>query len=272
MPRKRMLDPAIWESEQAMSLNPRQFKAYIYLINHADDEGRVRINYTMLGSRVFPADWAEHGEHAEADIAHMDEIGLVQLYTDGVAIYLCHPNWQRYQTINKAKPSRLPSPDECGSDAVAVPYASGTATVAVPPNRREEKGREEKGKEENPNAGAREDPELLSLESGAVTKHWEEDGLEVQLYRAFEFEYQDLLPRPQQEADAINQLLKMARSRGDPAIILPGMMSVYKQLRDEDISTKGFWRKQPFLPSRMIANWAGIVEEAKDLQAEEEPF
>lgn len=108
--RKRMIDPGIWDSVQAMSLTPPQFKLYIFLISSADDEGRLKLTPTMMKPRLYPFnDYTQ--EAFDADLMKLEEIGLVHRYTVGETAYLCHPNWTRYQKINRPTPSLCPPCD-----------------------------------------------------------------------------------------------------------------------------------------------------------------
>jgi len=125
MARKRMLDPKIWESEQVMSLPAEAFKLYIYCINHADDEGRMRVSYPMIKSRCFPTN--NHTisiQTVEKHIVSMAQDGLIWLYEVAGDWYLAHPNWHTYQTINHATESKLPG----------LPEDYRSPTVVVPPN------------------------------------------------------------------------------------------------------------------------------------------
>ncbi len=111
MARKRMIDLGIWDSEQAMSLTPRQFKIYLFAISQADDEGRLKISVSLWKTRIFPFD-----EITEADILSdiyaMHHAGLIQMYENTDSVYLFHPNWYKYQRISHATPSKLPSPED----------------------------------------------------------------------------------------------------------------------------------------------------------------
>jgi hypothetical protein len=105
-----MIDPGIWDSVQAMSLTPAQFKLYIFLISAADDEGRLKLNSALMRSRAYPFnDYTQ--EQFDADLAKLEEISLVLPYTVDGADYLCHPNWTRYQKINRPTPSLCPPCD-----------------------------------------------------------------------------------------------------------------------------------------------------------------
>jgi len=138
-----MIDPRIWESEQVMSLTSSQFKEYIYLINHADDEGRLKISWQMLRSRIFPLDETYTPAQVQKDIEHMNDIDLVYLYYFGEhLLYLQHPNWLTYQTINRPQESTLPGPESEG--ATPIHERSMNSTGLLTPNVIEVKVKEEK--------------------------------------------------------------------------------------------------------------------------------
>ena len=111
MARKRMIDPKLWESEQVMAMTSHAFKLYIYCINHADDDGRMRVSYSMIKSRCFPFDNGGK-ESVENMLSAMNDTDLVLLYSDDTDTFLQHPNWHVYQTINRPTPSNLPMYDD----------------------------------------------------------------------------------------------------------------------------------------------------------------
>lgn len=113
MARRRMIDPAIWDSEQVQSLAGDDFKLYIYTISNADDEGRMPVSAPMLRSKVFPLREDILARGVADMVNRLAAVGLVDLYEDGFGVYLSHPNWLRYQTIDRPKPSRLPDPGAC---------------------------------------------------------------------------------------------------------------------------------------------------------------
>ena len=108
---------------------------------------------------------------------------------------------------------------------------------------------------------------VTELEERARTESieidWPKDSIEARTFAAFETEYNNLMPHPHQQFDAINKLFGEARARGDPEVILPSMMDTFRRLKEEDRGKKGFWRKQPFLPSTLVSLWAQVWEEAK---------
>ena len=111
MARKRMLDPCIWDSEQVQTLTPAQFKLFIFMISQSDDEGRLKVSLPLFKSRVHPL--TEYSpETFKSDVAELVKSGLMQSYQHGSEWYMAHPNWKKYQTINRPLPSRLPEPEK----------------------------------------------------------------------------------------------------------------------------------------------------------------
>ena len=249
MARKRMIDPMIWESEQVMGLTSEAFKVYIYTIGHADDEGRMVVSIPMIRSRCFPMNLEEIDEDLVAAIVEkLGDIGLVELYTDDSGRQLlCHPNWLRYQTINRPQPSKLPSIGDCKSNHGAISDDSVSGDGALTPKLSKDK--------------------LIKVNTreGSVSGHGLLDDLEKSAWKAFEHGYANIMPDRDKQLDAIHKLTKLAGDRGDPAIIIPAMMAKLKELKDGD---EKFWKKQPFLPATLVSLWARIWEEAK-IEAEE---
>lgn len=125
MPRKRMIDPAIWDSVQAMGLTPAQFKLYIYLISAADDEGRMKCCPELMRSRCYPFNNYKQADF-NTDLTHLAESGLVVRYAVNGVEFLMHPNWRRYQQISHPTESTIPAPEVSGNspeDASAVKYS-----------------------------------------------------------------------------------------------------------------------------------------------------
>jgi hypothetical protein len=106
--RKRMIDPGIWDSTQVMKLSSAGFKIYLFLLSNADDSGRMQLCLPIISSRVFP-----FGEQTVDEVKKlielMNESGLINLYSeDGKVFYISHPNWLRYQKIDRPKESHIP--------------------------------------------------------------------------------------------------------------------------------------------------------------------
>jgi uncharacterized phage protein (TIGR02220 family) len=106
-----MIDPRIWDSQQVMALTDSQFKLYIYLISQADDDGRVKVSLPLFRARVHPCDNFSE-KMVDTDLEQIARAGLVVAYRDENYSYLMHPNWFRYQRIDRPSPSVLPSFDD----------------------------------------------------------------------------------------------------------------------------------------------------------------
>lgn len=77
------------------------------------------------------------------------------------------------------------------------------------------------------------------------------------------------IPNRDKEIDSINRLVFLSEKAGDPGVVVVAMMKKLKELKDEDSTPKGFWRKQPYLPSTLVSLWSRVWEEAK-IEAVEE--
>jgi len=96
-----------------------------------------------------------------------------------------------------------------------------------------------------------------------TNSRWPEDSLELSTWFAFEKGYGSFLPDIDKERNAVDQILHKARERGDPEPIIKGMMQKLLELKKTDDSKKGFWKRQPFLPSTLVSLWTRVWEEAK---------
>ena len=90
----------------------------------------------------------------------------------------------------------------------------------------------------------------------------------TRVYKTFETKYAGIMPSQAKQIDAINRLIAMAEQRAttdqDIEIIVKGMMETFYNLKTSDASNKGFWRKQPYTPTALVALWAQVWEEARD--------
>lgn len=112
MARKRMIDPGIWDSEQVQRLSLGQFKLYLYLISQADDDGRVKVSIPLFKSRVHPIEEYDY-QRFVSDMTVICQCGLVTPYFDDNGVYIFHPNWERYQKIDRKFKSRIPDHKSC---------------------------------------------------------------------------------------------------------------------------------------------------------------
>ncbi|MFP4066231.1 MAG: hypothetical protein ACLFS5_01900 [Spirochaetaceae bacterium] len=256
MPRKRMLDPQLWESEQVQGLTPTQFKLYIYLISTADDEGRFKVNWKMLASKAFPLDETMRSEEVRNDVMELYRVELIQLYetkTDGICGV--HPNWKRYQSIQKPQPSHIPTPQE----GTPLQYQYCNDAVALQPNRIEGNRIEEKG------TRAPEEQALVLTDDDESSPETADEIGTDELYH----EVKNLFLKHQpghtfknwgKEGAAIKQLITDAKARSpdNPRTFVLGMVRTFQRLRERE----SFFAKQPFIPSAL--NASGIYERVLD--------
>ena len=111
MARRRMIDPNIWQSEDFSKLSTLAKLVFIGLFSQADDEGRGRAKPIYIKSILFPYD--EKVRLIDIETA-LSEIALnlsVTFYSVGNGNeYYSLNNWENWQTIDKPKPSKIPSP------------------------------------------------------------------------------------------------------------------------------------------------------------------
>lgn len=100
MARKRMIDPQIWESAYDKQWGTEELTLMISAISTADDEGKGRISLLrrnvslMFSERKFKKTLEKLSDS-------------IQIYDK---IYFFLPNFLKYQTINRPKPSSIPDP------------------------------------------------------------------------------------------------------------------------------------------------------------------
>lgn len=148
MPRRRMIDPNIWQSEDFSKLSTLAKLIFIGLFSNADDEGRGRAKPVYIKSILFPYD--EKVRVIDIETA-LSEIGLnlsVTFYSSNGSQYYALDHWKKWQSIDKPKASELPAPQEVEEIRVPVADESPTSRRRVGDesglNRKEEE-REEKG-------------------------------------------------------------------------------------------------------------------------------
>jgi len=70
------------------------------------------------------------------------------------------------------------------------------------------------------------------------------------------------------ECPHINGIIKLAKSRGDPELIIPGMLNMLVELKE---SGNDFWEGQPILPSTLVSLWERVWEQARKKKKQEVP-
>ena len=110
MARKRMVDPNIWQSEDFNSLPLLGRLLFIGMFSNADDEGRGVANPVFLRSMVFPYDESIRGADIEKALSEIGSKMSVLLYSHDGKQYYQLTNWDKWQRVDKPKPSLFPAP------------------------------------------------------------------------------------------------------------------------------------------------------------------
>jgi hypothetical protein len=253
-----MLSPEIWDSEQVQQLTPTQFKLYIYLISNADDEGRFKVNYRMLAAKAFPLEDNYKAEECENDMMELYRDRLIRLYDTEDGLCGDHPNWFRYQTIQKARESSIPAFES--GDTVPLRDSYSTATVGVSPKRKEENR-----KEKNTTAPQAAEPEGSDLPVPAKPNG------ELKDPDASLWEHALTQQQPSstwsnygQERKHCNTLAKRSRELltqtpyGDMRELISAVLSQYDKLKRRNRDS--YWRNAAWTPSQVLTRWAAIWE------------
>jgi len=112
MPRKRMIDPSIWDDPDVGELSSDEFKLFIGCISLADDEGRLDADPRHLRKSLFG--YSEH--HSVEDVERLrnsltSKLDNVHLYTISGKEYIALLRWNDHQKIGSwQRPSIIPTP------------------------------------------------------------------------------------------------------------------------------------------------------------------
>ena len=107
-----MIDPSIWSSEDFSKLTPLSRLIWIGLFSNADDEGIGRGNAVYIKSVVFPYDENIKVADITKALAEISANMSIIFYSDKGNEYYQLTGWDKWQTINRPTPSRLPKPSE----------------------------------------------------------------------------------------------------------------------------------------------------------------
>jgi hypothetical protein len=110
MPTRRMIEPAIWQSESMGRLTIRQRLMFIGMFSNADDQGRLRASAPVIRSMIFPFDDITIDD-IENDIKAIESEGCVLLYGQNGSRFAQLINWWIYQQHQWAYPSKIPKAD-----------------------------------------------------------------------------------------------------------------------------------------------------------------
>lgn len=158
-----MISPEMVDSRSLAAVDMGANVLFDRLLMLVDDEGLMRLDPELIHRKLF----GMRDDVAEADtkawLAQLADVDCIRFYMgcDG-EWYLSVTNFYCYQNINKPTPTKCPTPPwnhrpdngKEGRERVKLRcektceepvenHDYGSTTVALPPNRREEKGREE---------------------------------------------------------------------------------------------------------------------------------
>jgi len=162
LPRKRVIDPGIWTSEDFAGLTIRQQLLFIGLISLADDDGRGRASSMTLKMSIFPL----HDVTPQTigrDLGALVKQGLCVVYTTNQHRYYELTGWSRHQRISHPARSTIPEPPNKTKElGVNPPEPSGALRNPPEPSPQEERrGEERRGVQPPypPQVGAQDSPD-----------------------------------------------------------------------------------------------------------------
>lgn len=130
MPRKRMIHPGFFASEQ-LAACPRDARiTFAGIWVHADDKGRMKDNAALIKAAVWPLDDDITRADVAAHLVALAAQGLLCRYeTDQPLLHVV--KWAEHQKINHPTPSKLPPcpaheglREDSGSPPVGLPESS----------------------------------------------------------------------------------------------------------------------------------------------------
>ena len=141
MARRRMIDPAMWQSEDFSRCSFLARLIFVGLISQADDEGRGKASPAYIKSTLFPYEDGIRLIDIEKALSEIGQHLSVTYYStiDGKQYYSLD-SWMDWQTLDKPKPSKFPAPpekievaDESPTNPRQVADESPTNPRQVPP-------------------------------------------------------------------------------------------------------------------------------------------
>ena len=152
MARRRLIDPAVWQSGHFKRLNLRQRLLWIGVITLADDTGKLKGEPAAVKATLFPFD-AVSRTIIEADLQQLQGERLIERYEVDGDRYIRIAKWDKYQRPSHPTPSKIPNPRPDvrlarGAALEQLQNPSGTSLEQV----REGQDNTEEGREEQVNA------------------------------------------------------------------------------------------------------------------------
>lgn len=113
MPRKRMVDPQLWDDEDVGRLTLAARLLWIALFSLADDEGRGKASAARLARAVFGFDADVDAKRLTGLLAEITAVmpaTSVCFYVVAGKEYYALLNWDDYQRVDHPTPSKIPPP------------------------------------------------------------------------------------------------------------------------------------------------------------------
>lgn len=110
MARRRLIDPAMWQSGHFKRLGLRQRLLWIGVVTLADDEGKLKGESAVLRAGIFPFDDGVSAKVIEEDLQTLQKEGLIERYTVSGDLYIRIGKWTKYQKPSHPSPSKIPDP------------------------------------------------------------------------------------------------------------------------------------------------------------------
>ena len=116
MPRKRMLDPSIWEDEHFGKLSDQAKILFISCISNADDDGRLSANPMNVRAMAFRFSDLPLKKIESLISEIKDNMINFKMYSVNGCRYIQLLKWEEYQTqkTDRRKPSKFPPYDSGG--------------------------------------------------------------------------------------------------------------------------------------------------------------
>ncbi len=104
------MKPDLFTSSDYCSLSLHGREAFRYLIQFADDEGRLKISVAHLATAAFQGLPAVDLDDLKPQLDLMQRRGMIQRYKVHGLDFIWVVNFRTHQLINRPSPSRLPPP------------------------------------------------------------------------------------------------------------------------------------------------------------------
>lgn len=107
---RRMLDSSLWANEHFGEMPMMARLLLLGIINHADDQGRIKAKLAYLRTEIFRYDDDVTNEQVAECLQRIEANGTIAWYEADGKEYIQLLNWWDYQSLQFAAPSEYPRP------------------------------------------------------------------------------------------------------------------------------------------------------------------